>query len=153
MTEPPILSIASLQSPTKKSPNGVVRWLKFNAVGAIGIAVQLAVLTLLKSGLGLNYLLATGVAVEATVLHNFFWHERFTWSDRPTRDRLRRLLRFNLTTGLFSIAGNVAFTHVLVKAGVAYLPANAVSIALCSIVNFALNDRMVFVSPEKRVFE
>jgi putative flippase GtrA len=153
MTGSPIRSIASLQSPTKKSPSGGVRWLKFNAVGAVGIAVQLAVLALLKSGLGLNYLLATAIAVEATVLHNFLWHQRFTWSDRPTRDRLRRLLKFNLTTGLFSIAGNITFTHLLVKASVAYLPANATSIALCSIVNFALNDRMVFVSSEKQVFE
>ena len=76
------------QLPPKESPSGLVRWLKFNAVGAIGIAVQLAVLTLLKSGLGLNYLLATALAVEVTVLHNFFWHERFTWGDRPSRDRL-----------------------------------------------------------------
>jgi putative flippase GtrA len=143
MTGSPIM-----QSPIKGSPGGLVRWLKFNAVGAIGIGAQLAMLTLLKSGLGLNYLLATALAVEATVLHNFFWHERFTWADRPTNDRLKRLLKFNLTTGLFSIAGNVAFTKLLVNAGVAYLPANAMSVALCSAINFALNDRLVFVGPE-----
>jgi len=136
--------------PSQGSASGLVRWLKFNAVGAIGIGVQLAVLTLLKSGLGLNYLLGTALAVETTVLHNFLWHERFTWSDRPTRDRLRRLLTFNLTTGLFSIAGNVAFTYVLVRAGAAYLPANVISIALCSIVNFFLNDRLVFVVSPRR---
>lgn len=56
----------------------VERWLKFNAVGGIGIGVQLVVLAGLKSGLELNYLLATAVAVEVAVLHNFFWHERFT---------------------------------------------------------------------------
>jgi putative flippase GtrA len=132
-------------SPLKESPSGLVRWLKFNAVGAVGIGVQLAVLTLLKSALGLNYLLATALAVEAAVLHNFFWHERFTWADRPTKDRLKRLLRFNLTTGLFSLAGNLAFTKLLVGLGIHYLAANAMSIALCSLINFALNDRLVFV--------
>lgn len=141
------MSSSPVTGVSQRSPSGLVRWLKFNAVGAIGIAVQLAALTLLKSVLGLNYLLATGLAVEAAVLHNFFWHERFTWSDRPAKDRLRRLLKFNLTTGLFSIAGNVVFTKLLVSAGVPYLPANAISIALCSIVNFALNDRLVFVNP------
>jgi putative flippase GtrA len=146
--ESPKVALPIVGSPRNESPRGLVRWLKFNAVGAIGIAVQLAVLTVLKSGVGLNYLLATALAVETTVLHNFFWHERFTWSDRPTKDRMQRLLKFNLTTGLFSIAGNVAFTHILVSAGVAYLPANAISIALCSIINFALNDRLVFVSCE-----
>ena len=140
----------TVESLAKASTSGLIRWLKFNAVGAVGIGVQLAVLTALKSGLGLNYLLATGMAVEAAVLHNFFWHERFTWADRPAKDRLRRLLKFNLTTGLFSIAGNLAFTHLLVCAGIAYLPANAISIALCSIINFVLNDRLVFVVSPKR---
>ena len=141
------------RSPKKDSPSGLVRWLKFNAVGAIGIAVQLAALSLLKSGLGLNYLLAIALAVEAAVLHNFLWHERFTWSDRPARDRLKRLLKFNLATGIFSIVGNVVFTHLLVSAGIAYLPADAISIALCSIINFALNDRLVFVETGDRALQ
>ena len=137
--------------PAKNSPSGLARWLKFNAVGVVGIGVQLAVLTALKSGLGLNYLLATGMAVEAAVLHNFVWHERFTWSDRPAADRVNRLLKFNLTTGTFSIVGNMFFTKLLVGAGINYLPANATSIALCSIINFFLNDRLVFVFSRKRM--
>ena len=68
-----------------------VRWLKFNAVGGMGILVQLGALALLKSGLHLDYLPATALAVEVTVLHNFLWHERFTWADRCGENRLRRL--------------------------------------------------------------
>lgn len=127
----------------------LVRWLKFNAVGAIGIGVQLGVLSLLTSGLGLNYLLGTGLAVETAVLHNFFWHERFTWSDRRARFTARRLWKFNVTTGVCSLAGNLLFTKLLVDSGLSYLPANASAIALCSIANFVVNDRMVFVIPEK----
>jgi len=123
---------------------GFLRWLKFNAVGAMGIAVQLGALAVLTSVLEINYLLATGLAVEASVLHNFIWHERFTWGDRRSPDRFMRLLKFNLTTGVFSIAGNLAFTKVLSDAGVNYLAANALSVAACSIVNFFLNDRLVF---------
>ena len=132
--------------PAKNSPSGLVRWLKFNAVGGIGIAVQLAVLTALKSGMGLNYLLATALAVEAAVLHNFLWHERFTWSDRPTQDRLKRLLKFNLTTGLFSILGNLMAMKLFVGlAGANYLTANLGSIAVCAIVNFFVADRAIFI--------
>jgi putative flippase GtrA len=66
--------------------NGTFRvWLKFNTVGLIGIGVQLFVLALLKSGLGMNYLLATTIAVEIAVIHNFIWHERWTWSGGPGR--------------------------------------------------------------------
>jgi putative flippase GtrA len=122
-----------------------IRWLKFNAVGAGGIAVQLAVLALLKSGLRLEYLLATAMAVEAAVIHNYFWHERFTWADRATGNSWARFARFNLTTGLFSILGNVLVMKVLVGgAHMNYFIANILTIATCSILNFVVSDRVVF---------
>lgn len=122
-----------------------VRWLKFNAVGGIGVGVQLAVLTVLKSGLQFDYLLATGLAVEAAVVHNFLWHERFTWSDRVADSSLVRFVKFNLTTGLFSIAGNLVLMRVLVGWGkMNFLVANMVTIAACSLVNFLVSDRVVF---------
>lgn len=126
---------------------GLVRWAKFNAVGAMGIAVQLGALAFLRSVLELNYLFSTALAVEAAVLHNFFWHERFTWADRRIGGAAQRLFRFNFTTGLFSIAGNVLFTKLFVEAGVPYLIANGSAIVLCSIINFLVNDRLVFVGP------
>jgi putative flippase GtrA len=126
----------------------VIRWLKFNFVGAVGIVVQLIALTVLKSGLGLHYLLATGLAVETAVIHNFLWHERFTWLDRKTGGRnemLQRLVRFNLSTGLISIVGNL----VLMKAFVGhlrlnYLFANIVAIGTCALLNFLVSDQFVF---------
>jgi putative flippase GtrA len=60
----------------------LVRWCKFNLVGAIGILVQFAALFFLKSVVHFNYLAATALAVEAAVVHNFVWHERYTWADR-----------------------------------------------------------------------
>jgi putative flippase GtrA len=71
------------------------RWLKFNLVGAIGIVVQLLALGLLTSVLRVHYLAATALAVEAAVLHNFVWHEWFTWADRAAFGKwafFRRLL-------------------------------------------------------------
>jgi putative flippase GtrA len=130
-----------------------IRWLKFNAVGALGIAVQLAVLLGLKTGFHLNYLLATALAVEAAVVHNFLWHERYTWADRvqPSwRKSLPRLLRFNLTTGAVSIAGNLVLMKFLVGlCHLNYMVASAIAIALCSLANFLVSDRVVFglVSP------
>ena len=57
------------------------RWCKFSLVGAIGIVVQLGALALLTAA-GMHYLVATALAVETAVLHNFAWHQNFTWSDR-----------------------------------------------------------------------
>ena len=73
----------------------MIRWFKFNLVGGIGIGVQLAALATLKSGLHLNYLLATTLAVETAVIHNFFWHERFTWIDRPSENKMLDFFKFN----------------------------------------------------------
>lgn len=125
-----------------------VRWLKFNAVGAGGIVVQLAALTLFKSGLRLDYLAATALAVEAAVIHNFFWHERFTWADRTSGSSWARFAKFNLTTGLFSIVGNVLVMKALVGgAHLNYFVANILTIATCSILNFVVSDRFVFEEP------
>ena len=141
----------------------LLRWLKFNAVGSVGILVQLAALFLLTSGLHVNYLVATVLAVEAAVIHNFFWHERFTWADRSGADRSSkenrtgfgvsglRFLRFNLTTGAISILGNVALMAVF--AGYAHLPyvlANVTTITICSLANFLVSDRVVF-QPERNL--
>ena len=125
-----------------------LRWLRFNLVGGIGIAVQLVLLLLLKSILHFNYLAATALAVEATVIHNFLWHERYTWADRlqPSwRNSLPRLLRFNLTNGAVSIAGNLGLMKFMVDIGhMNYLVANAIAIALCSLVNFVVSNEYVF---------
>jgi putative flippase GtrA len=122
-----------------------LRWLKFNAVGGIGIVVQLLVLTALKLGLHFNYLLATAVAVETAVVHNFYWHERFTWSDRPVNCRFPRFLKFNLTTGLLSIAGNLLLTKFLVEVlAIQFLAANGMAIAICALFNFVVSDHFVF---------
>jgi putative flippase GtrA len=125
-----------------------LRWLKFNAVASLGIGVQLAVLGTLKNGFHLNYLLATALAVEAAVVHNFLWHERYTWADRvkPSwRKSLPRLLRFNLTNGGVSIAGNLALMKLMVDLGhLNYLVANGVAIVLCSLANFLVSEHWVF---------
>ncbi len=68
-------------------PSALVRWYKFNLVGMMGIAVQFGALLLLKSALHVNYLAATAIAVETAVVHNFIWHEHFTWADRTKLDR------------------------------------------------------------------
>ena len=132
--------------------NGLIRWVKFNAVGGVGILVQLGVLTLLRSGLGANYLIATAIAVEVTVLHNFFWHERFTWADRCDGKSIHRLIRFNLTTGLISILGNLVMMKLLAGVGgLNYFVANLLSITVCSLANFVVGDRWVFaISPVER---
>src|SRR5712672_3682895 len=135
-----------------------IRWLKFNAVGGLGIIVQLAVLFVLKSGLHLSYLWATTLAVEAAVVHNFLWHERYTWRGRvlpSCTTSLPRFLRFNFSTGAVSIVGNLALMKLMVGFGhMNYLAANGAAIAMCSAANFLISEMWVFdkAAPEPRFY-
>lgn len=116
----------------------------FNAVGVLGFLVQLSVLTLLLEA-GLHYVTATTIAVEAAVLHNFCWHTRWTWRDRPRTDLLTALWRFHLANGLISLVGNAVAMRVLVgTAGVPPLAANVAAVGTCAVVNFVISDRVVF---------
>jgi putative flippase GtrA len=110
--------------------------------------VHFGALFALKGIVGLNYMLATAIAVEAAVIHNFAWHENFTWAERVESSWQRsvlRFLRFNLTCGAVSIVGNLALMKVMVAEGhMNYLLANAIAIALCSMANFLVSDGWVF---------
>jgi archaetidylinositol phosphate synthase len=146
------------ETPRKETPAKLrvklVQWLKFNAVGVAGFAVQLALLSIFTRVWGIHYLLATTLAVEIAVLHNFFWHELWTWRGLAVKDRWRRLVRFHLASGFVSIVSNVLLTWML-KDGL-HLPllaANAGAVAMTALLNFALAAVWVFQAPEVRVEE
>ena len=127
----------------------MMHWIKFNVVGVVGFALQSAVLFVIThSTYQVGYLTATAIAVELAVLNNFFWHQRWTWKDRPSTtrgDTLRRLAKFNITNGLFSIAGNMILMTLLVgHLGLPITGANLISVATCSIFGFILADRIAF---------
>ncbi len=128
-----------------------MRWLKFNTVGAMGGTVHLGLLAFFVHVVGMNCLIATALSVEIAILHNFVWHWRWTWADRRGAgldSPGAALFRFNLSNGLVSITGNVLSTYILTGFWkIDPVVANLVSIAIGSLANLLLSDRVVFVSP------
>jgi putative flippase GtrA len=124
------------------TPRGVA----FVAVGVGGFVVQIVGLALLTSA-GWPLMLATAVAVEAAVLHNFCWHERWTWKDRQhSGRRISRLVRFHAANGLVSIVANVLLTSFLARTfHMPAVPANTLAVGIAAIANFLAADRWVFV--------
>ena len=132
------------------------RWLKFNLVGAMGIAVQLGALMVFSRALGLRDLWATALAVEVALLHNFVWHERFTWGEtaraKSCKHVFARLIRFNLTNGAISLCGCLVVVWCL--SGIVSLPpvvANLMAIACVGILNFVICQRFVFRAPAQKL--
>ena len=126
--------------------NVLVRWGKFNLVGAMGMVVQLAALALFNRLTAGRYLLASAAALELTLLHNFAWHLHYTWRDRRDRSALLvRLGRFHLSNGLVSMLGNLALMRILVhEARIPLLASNSIAILCCSVVNFCLGNNWAF---------
>ncbi len=132
-----------------------IRWAKFNLVGLLGMAVQLASLALFNRLLHGHYLLASAAALELTLLHNFVWHLRYTWRDRRTEAPWpNQLFRFHLANGLVSLAGNLVIMRLLVhrvhRVHLPLLAANAIAIVCCSLANFLLSHRWAFAPAESR---
>ena len=126
-------------------------WWRFNLVGVGGFVLQTSAIWMLTRTMPrLSYLAATALAVELAVLSNFVGHQRWTWKHRPSSGRsetIRRLAKFNVTTGLVSIAGNLILMGLLVgRFGLPIVPANLVTVVACSLLSFFLADKFAFGS-------
>lgn len=124
------------------------RFGKFSLVGILGAGMQVVLFDLLLDRLHLPGPAAAPIAVELVILHNFLWHERFTWRDRRSaglRERASQLWRFHAANGFVSLAGNTVLVYGLVQ--VLKMPAllsAAVAILICAPVNFVIADRWVY---------
>jgi len=121
------------------------RWIKFNTVGMMGSGVQLIALWILVRLFGIEYLIATAIAVEIALTHNFAWHQAWTWKGLPRRGWFGRFLRFQAANGALSIASNTLLTFLFREyLGAPVIIANASAIAVMALVNFWLANSWVF---------
>ena len=119
-------------------------WLKYNAVSAAGFVLQLTLVALLTEAAHWRVALATVAAVEAAVIHNFLWHWRWTFSGRGVRFA-RACFRYQLTTGVLSIAGNTLATQAIAGAlGLAPVLANGIATVACYLLNWYLANAVAF---------
>lgn len=130
------------------------RFMKFGAVGASGVVVNLGVLYLCQEflfiaiqspSMRLNVSLA--VAIFFATVNNFFWNRAWTWSDRFHHPDKHLLLHF----GQYALACwvGIVLQVLLTKLFVIYLHylvANAMAIVLASVFNFLVNNFWTFRS-------
>ncbi len=127
-----------------EADKGIKRFLRFCAVGASGVGVNMGLLWGLTELAGLPYMLSAVFAIETAILSNFILNELWTFRDLRTssgKGILSRALRFNLLCGL-GVGINLSALYGLTEIfGFPYLLSNLIGIAAATLWNFGANAR------------
>jgi dolichol-phosphate mannosyltransferase len=124
------------------------RFVRFVAVGASGVVVNLGTLALLAGALRVREVLASALAIEVSILWNFALNNAFTYRDQNARASaglVERAVRYNAVSlvGLAIQLGTFVLVRVLVlhglgrdSLGLLRYPAQGVGIVLATLWNF-----------------
>jgi dolichol-phosphate mannosyltransferase len=122
------------------------RFALFGTVGALGVAVHMAVLAVLFLAAGEAFPLAQTFAVVAAMTFNFWLNNWLTYGDQRltgARRLLRGWLGFCAACAIGALA-NVAVASLLEIRGVHWALAALAGVALGSVWNYALSSRFVW---------
>jgi dolichol-phosphate mannosyltransferase len=120
---------------------------RFAAVGLLGSLVNLAVMAVLVHGLfDLSYVVASVVAAEVSILHNYLLHERFVFRDRGDQRRrwpvrLGQQLLFNNIEAVIRLPLLILLVEALTLNSVL---AQAATLALSFSARFLFATRVVY---------
>ncbi len=120
------------------------RYTKFGIVGLSGLLVNIGTAYILKNIFSIEPLLASSLAIEVSILNNFFWNSIWTWRDREREDIWIRLLKYHVAASLGAII-NMGVDFLLLKYSIMqYIKAHCIGVFAGSIFNFFLNDKWTF---------
>lgn len=126
-------------------PKEFIRFLKFATVGAIGMGIDLSVLTLAREWLALSLSLAVGLGFTVAVISNFTWNRLWTFPEsreRPLGSQLAQFIVVNIV-GLGINEAVVLGLHpifsLLLHDPAAYLGAKVIAIGIVLFWNYFVN--------------
>jgi dolichol-phosphate mannosyltransferase len=123
-----------------QSPMG--KYLRFCAVGGIGLGVDMAVLRTLTL-MGLSVIISKIIAAEIAMVNNFFWNDRWTFSDCSERrnrfPEATKFLRFNVISSIGILLSATLLKFQIDTFKINLFIANFIAIVLVSFWNFGLN--------------
>jgi dolichol-phosphate mannosyltransferase len=122
---------------------------RFLLVGGSGVVVNSCALAALHQGVGVPLLIASPLAVELSIIHNFVWNDRWTFRHRArSRTQMQRFARFNLVS-LIGLLITTGITLLLVEQlGIQYLISNLCGVALATLCNFSANTHWTWQTRE-----
>ncbi|MCX7671133.1 MAG: GtrA family protein [Anaerolineae bacterium] len=129
----------------ERRPKELVRFLKFATVGAIGMLVDLSVLTFSREVLRLPLELAVGAGFTVAVLSNFTWNRLWTFPESRQRPLTSQMAQFVIVNviGLGINEVVVLGLHPLFALALpdppAYLAAKVIAIGIVLFWNYFVN--------------
>jgi dolichol-phosphate mannosyltransferase len=119
-----------------------VRFVAFAGIGAVGIGVHFAVLSMLFKGLGMSFALSQAFATGTAILFNYVVNNTLTYADSTLRgvQWVKGLLSFYLICAIGATA-NIGLASYLFLNRVSWELAAMAGIALSAVWNFALSAR------------
>jgi glycosyltransferase involved in cell wall biosynthesis len=133
-------ALARLRASTKRA-----RALAFAAVGASGIVVNLALVLLLASGLGLHYLWAAALATQGSSTWNSLLTEHLVFADRAEPGgRRQRLVRSWLLNNAALLLRLPLLALLVDGAQMAVLPATFITLLAAFAGRFSVTDRLIY---------
>jgi putative flippase GtrA len=142
VAEPPHALHLRVRSGMRR-PHNWLQLVKFCAVGGSGYVVNLCVFALCVGVLDLHHLPAAAAAFVVAVLNNFWWNRHWTFRAGVGRAGFQAARFFTVSVVAFLFAALVLELLVSV-AGLAELPAQALSIIAATPLNFIGNKMWSF---------
>jgi len=117
------------------------RFIKFGIAGLSGVFVNEGVLFFLTEFAGLIYIFSSLIAIEASILSNFFVNDFWAFKDRKRKGKRNfflRITKWNLARVLTGVV-NLLILFVLTESGVHYLISNLIGIAVATILAYSMS--------------
>ena len=121
------------------------RLIQFATVGITGILVNTLLLILFTEGMGIHYLLSAILATQGSSIWNFVWTEKWVFGDRQQGGSwLARLLVFLGINNVMLLARGPMLAFFVGMLGIHYVVANLLTIAIMTLVRYAIADRLIW---------
>ena len=135
-------TISTLYTDNRKE---LKRFVKFAIVGAIGAAIDFAVLNLMHKAFGWPLLWANTLSVSAAIISNFTWNRLWTYPESRSRRKRKQLPQFALINfiglginNLIVVGLDAVFSHFIADPW-DYNLAKAIAIGVVLFWNFGAN--------------
>ena len=132
-----------------RRPHNWLQLGKFCAVGASGYVVNLCVFALCVEVLQIHHLLAAAAAFVVAVTNNFWWNRHWTFAARDGRAGFQAA-RFLIVSVVAFVFAATVLELLVSSAGMAEIPAQAISIVVATPLSFLGNKIWSFGSGDWR---